>query len=133
MECDPLVKVPPVFLVLQRSTGTFLCANSPLSANRLDLGFTLVDFEPRIAFTFLQVPWNRRSSDSCRQHHLPPHFGSQLAYWEVRSWLFKNLIEAMGRKGWREGSIRQAWPEADCSPSFRHTPIHIAEGHIRLP
>ncbi len=60
MECDPLVKVlvkvPPVFLVAQRSTGTFLCANSPPSANRLDLGYALVDFEPRITFTLFEAP-----------------------------------------------------------------------------
>ena len=56
MECDPLAKVPPVFLVAQRSTGTFLCANYPPSGNRLDLGYALVDFEPRIAFTLFQVP-----------------------------------------------------------------------------
>jgi len=64
MECDPLVEVPPVFLLAQRSTSAFLCANSPPSANRLDLGFTLIDLKPRIAFTPIQVAWTRRSSGS---------------------------------------------------------------------
>jgi hypothetical protein len=61
MECNPWVKVPSVFLLAQSSTSTFLCANSPPSAGRLDLGFTLIDFEPRIAFTLIQVPWTRGS------------------------------------------------------------------------